>query len=92
MTVDSEGPFASGGSVRVGIAQRSENLAFLSFHALRILNAGFVVIALKMQHTMHDQMGEVRIARFVLFSSFMQHYRQADDEVADNGWFASVGK
>ena len=48
--------------VRVGITEGSKDFAFTRFHPCGVAGAGLVVIALQMQHTMHDQVREVGVA------------------------------
>src|SRR5690606_37695420 len=80
--------------VRIGDAEPRQNADFETFHLLG-LAVGLVIITEKMQHPMHDEMGEVVGQGLAFLFRLPPRGLEGDDDIADMGcrgqWLGGAG-
>jgi drug/metabolite transporter (DMT)-like permease len=76
-------------AVRVLEAQPHDDLALARFHDLRI-GVGLMIVALRMQGAVHQQMRVVRLQRQSRPARLLGHHRGAQDQVGRDDWLAAV--
>src|SRR5215813_11866404 len=67
--------------VGIGIAEAGDDPGFAPLHETGIV-AGLVIVALKMQHAVHDEMRIVRGQCLALSVGFARDYRRTQGEIA----------